>query len=469
LHHGQADNKLDSLAIASTVQERLLVLMSKTMSQQFKRLFCSPAVIVVIAFAARMLLLYHAWEVAPVPVRDFVPYGYELGRVARSIALGLGFSSPLRLVDSGPTVWFTPIYPYLVAAIFKVWGIYTDQSRIIIQTINYAFASLTIIPIYCIARRTFGQGVAVAASWFWVLLPTSLFFPLTWIWDTSMAALFLALIFWATLAISEYQSVWSWAGYGALWAIGGLVNPGVLSLFPFLVGWVIWQARRDGAPWIKFSAATILVFAVALVPWTIRNYRVFGKFIVLRSNFGLELWLGNNPAVPDSWSPWMHPNDNPQEALKYKRMGEIAYMAEKQQQAFAFMRTHPLDTVRFMFHRFINNWLALSDSPLDSWSYSPYYLKLFMILNVLLSLFTLLGALFAYRTGRPEAFPYAMVLLVFPLVFYLTHASLRYRFPMDPIMMVLAAYGVAQSFAYLRGRFAHRSQASAPVGPLPTA
>jgi hypothetical protein len=62
-----------------------------------------------------------------------------------------------------------------------------------------------------------------------------------------------------------------------------------------------------------------------------------------------------------------------------------------------------------------------------------------------------------------------MVLLVFPLVFYLTHASLRYRFPMDPIMMVLAAYGVAQSFAYLRARFAHRSQAATPVGPLPTA
>jgi hypothetical protein len=438
------------------------------MSKLLKRLLYSPAFIVVFAFLARMLLLYHAWKVAPVAVKDFLPYGYELGRVARAIAAGQGFSSPLRMVDSGPTVWFTPIYPYLVAGIFKIWGTYTDLSRMIIQTLNYAFASLTIIPIYGIARRTFGQTVAVGASWFWVFLPTSLFFPLTWIWDTSMAALFLALIFWSTLAMHEAQTTRSWAGYGALWAIGVLINPAVLSLFPFLVGWVVWESRRDGAPWTKFASATILIFAIALVPWTIRNYRVFGKFIVLRSNFGLELWLGNNPSVPDSWSPWMHPNDNLQEAVKYKTMGEIAYMAEKQHQAFAFMRMHPMDTLQFTFHRFVNNWLAVSDSPLDSWAYSPYYLKLFMVMNVLLSLFTLLGALFAYRTGNTAAFPYAMVLLIFPLVFYVTHASLRYRFPMDPIMMVLSAYGVAQSICYLRARFTHRSQAVTPVGPLPT-
>ena len=266
---------------------------------------------------------------------------------APSPRAGIFFS--LRMVNSGPTVWFTPIYPYLVAAIFKIWGTYSDLSHMIIQTLNLAFASLTIIPIYSIARRTFGEAVAVGASWFWVFLPTSLFFPLTWIWDTSMTALFLALIFWATLAMHEAQATWSWAGYGDIWGIGVLINPSVLSLFPFLVGWVIWESRRDGAPWIKYSAATILVFAIALVPWTIRNYRVFGKFIVLRSNFGLELWLGNNRGVPDSWSPWLHPNDNLEEALKYKRMGEIAYMAEKQQQASAFIRTHPMDTLRFTF------------------------------------------------------------------------------------------------------------------------
>jgi Dolichyl-phosphate-mannose-protein mannosyltransferase len=438
------------------------------MPQLFKRLFYSPVFIVGFAFLLRMLLLYHGWKNTPAEVKELVPYGYELGRVARAIAAGQGFSSPLRMVDTGPTVWFTPIYPYLIAGIFKIWGIYTFHSRIVIQTMNLAFAALTVIPIYGIARRTFTEAVAVGASWFWVFLPTSLFFPMTWIWDTAMAALFFALIFWATLALADRQTTWAWAGYGALWAIGILVNPSMLSVFPFLLGWVIWEARRDGAPWIKFAAATVLVFAIGMIPWTVRNYRVFGKVIVLRSNFGLELWLGNNAAVPDSWSPWMHPNDNAEEARKYQSMGEIAYMAEKQKLAIAYMRAHPADTVRFTFHRFIDNWLAMTDSPMDSWSYSPLYIKLFMLLNISLSLFTLLGALFVYRAKHSDAFAYAIVLLVFPLIFYLTHASLRYRFPMDPIMMVLSAYGVAQTLALARGRLAHSSGTSAPVGPLPT-
>jgi hypothetical protein len=245
------------------------------------------------------------------------------------------------------------------------------------------------------------------------------------------------------------------------------VNPSMMSLFPFLVGWLAWRLHKQGRPWIKHATLVILVFTIGLVPWTVRNYRVFHKVIVLRSNFGLELWLGNNPAVADTWSPWMHPNDNPAEAEKYKRMGEIAFMAEKQHQAIEFMRTHPRDTMYFMFHRFVDNWLAMTDSPADSWSTSPLYVKAFMSLNILLSLFTLLGTLFAYRERLPDAAPYAFVILIFPLVFYVTHSSLRYRFPMDPIMMVLAANGVAYPLKRWRERAWQKQGAALSTPSIP--
>lgn len=437
------------------------------MRHKLKYLFCSPVFIAGFAFAVRMLLLCYEWRIGPPPVRENLPYGFELGRVARAIAAGEGFSSPLRMVETGPTVWFTPIYPYMVAAIFKIWGIYSALSHIIITTLNCAFVSLTIIPIHSIARKTFGNGVAAGAAWTWIFLPTALFFPIYWVWDTSLAALFLALIFWATLSIGEVRSLPAWAGYGALWAIGVLINPSILSLLPFLLGWLAWETRKQSGPWMKQSAIVLLVFTAGMVPWTIRNYRVFNKLIVLRSNFGLELWLGNNPGVPVTWSPWLHPNDNPAEAEKYKSMGEIAFMAEKQHEAFEFMRTHPRETLYFMFRRFVDNWLAITDSPADSWSSSPLYLKAFMSMNFLLSLLTLFGALFAYRARLPEALPYALVLLIFPIVFYLTHTSLRYRFPMDPIMMVLAANGVAYPLSRWRAHVWRKKGAVMPAPSLP--
>lgn len=438
------------------------------MKRSLKFLFSSPVFITGLAFAIRMVLLRVLWGTTQNPVRDNLPYGYELGRVARAIAAGEGFSSPLRVWDTGPTVWFTPIYPYLVAGIFKVWGIYSFTSRIIIQTLNCAFAALTIIPIHGIAKRTFGKSVATGTAWTWTFFPTALFFPIQWIWDTALIGLFFSLIFWATLVMREKRSLLHWAGYGALWVVGVLINPSILSLFPFFLGWLMWEARKESAPWAKLAAATVLVFAIGLVPWTIRNYRVFGKFIVLRSNFGLELWLGNNKDVTDTSSQWTHPNDNPQEGEKYSRMGEIAYMAEKQHEAFAFMRTHPRDTVYFMFHRFANNWLGVTDTPIDYWSSGPIYAKAFLILNCLLSLLCLLGALYVCRACHPDAVPFALVLLIFPTIFYVTHSSLRYRFPMDPIMLVLAAGALAHLPSLARLRSPRETNASAPVPSLPT-
>jgi hypothetical protein len=437
------------------------------MKQSLKRLFGSLSFIVVFAFALRMLVMWMVWRQAPVPIKANVPYGYELGRVARAIAAGEGFSSPLRDLDTGPTAWFTPVYPYLVAGIFKVWGIYSDTSRLIIATLNCAFAALTILPIHAIAKRTFGEGVAIGASWAWVFLPTALYFPILWIWDTALTAFLFLLIFWATLALRGNRSVLPWAGYGALWVTGGLVNPSILSLFPFFLGWLAWNERKEAGPWVKHAAVVILVFAIGLVPWTIRNYRVFGKFIVLRSNFGLELWLGNNPDVVENLSQLSHPNDNPEEGERYKRMGEMAYMAEKQQLAFQFMRTHPRDTLRYTFHRFVNIWLSQTDNLLDVWPTASLYIKAVMTFNCSLSLLSLLGVLYAHRSRHAEAAPYGMVLLIFPLVFYLTHSSQRYRFPMDPIVVVLAVSSVAHMISLARFGTPRKTNAAVNVPPFP--
>jgi 4-amino-4-deoxy-L-arabinose transferase-like glycosyltransferase len=433
-----------------------------------KRTLCSPVFITGFAFALRMLVMYVESRSTPAPIRSNLPFGYELGAVASSIAAGRGFSSPLRMVHTGATVWFTPIFPYLVAGIFKIWGIYSDMSRIIIQTLNCAFAALTIIPIYSIGKRTFGEGAAAGAAWTWVFLPTALFFPIIWIWDTSMIAFFFALIFWATLAMREKHGLLSWSGYGALWVVGVLINPSILSLFPFFLGWLVWEARKEAAPWAMPLAVALLIFTIGLVPWTVRNYRVFGKFIVLRSNFGLELWLGNSPTVTGTMSLWAHPNDNPAEAEKYKNMGEIAYMAKKQKEAFAFMRTHPLDTIHFMYRRFVENWLGITDSPADIWANGGREVKAFLVLNFLLTLLCLLGALYAQRARQREAPLYAMTLLIFPLVFYLTHSSLRYRFPIDPIMMVLGAGAAAHLVSLVRTRISGAAKNAAPAPMLPT-
>ena len=92
------------------------------------------------------------------PEEDRFGFGWEMGRVARSIALGQGFSNPYG-GNTGPTAWEPPLYPYLMAGVFKIFGIYTYASAWVLLTINSLFAALTTIPLFLIARKTFGEGL----------------------------------------------------------------------------------------------------------------------------------------------------------------------------------------------------------------------------------------------------------------------------------------------------------------------
>ncbi len=425
----------------------------QALREKLKQIFSSVGFIVVAAFAFRAVLVC-LFFVAGVQrmVRDNLVFGYEAGAIAASIAQGRGFSSPLRFVQTGPTVWFTPIYPYLLAGIFKLFGVYSYTSNIVIRFVDNIFSACTCWPIYAIGANAFGKRIGRAAAWTWVVFPTSLFFSTVWVWDTALSALMLALIVAATFEVRRSQRLNSWMGYGALSALGAMVNPGVVSIVPALGLWAIWPIRRRLATAGRLVVASSLIFAAGIMPWTIRNYVVFHKLIPFRSNFALELWLGNNPGVPDSWSPWLHPNDDLSEAAKYARMTEIPYMQEKQQAAIQFIRTHALDTLNFSLHRFSNNWLGIDQSPSAVWNHVPLQVRLIILGNCLFPVLSLLGVLFAYREQNEAVVPLALVLLFFPLVFYITHASTRYRHPMDPVMLILAVYGLAYPITYLLRR-----------------
>jgi hypothetical protein len=93
------------------------------------------------------------------------------------------------------------------------------------------------------------------------------------------------------------------------------------------------------------------------------------------------------------------------------------------------------------------------DPPADIWSRVDLVTKLGIVGNCLFPLLSLMGALLAYRQRNEFAVPLASVMLFFPLVFYITHTSSRYRHPMDPIMLVLGVYAIGYSVSYFLKRF----------------
>lgn len=75
------------------------------------------------------------------------------------------------------------------------------------------------------------------------------------------------------------------------------------------------------------------------------------------------------------------------------------------------------------------------------------------VTNLLASVGALAGivVMFWDRRMRIYAFPVAVYPIVFPIVFYMSQALLRYRYPIDPVILLLTAVAADALLRKLRG------------------
>src|SRR5262249_49962824 len=96
----------------------------------------------------------------PNPQMLTVHFQQETGNIAYALATGRGFSSP-QGSETGPTAWLTPIYPLLIAGIFRAFGIGTLHAFYASVLMNMIFSAGTCIPIFYVGKRLAGLGLAV--------------------------------------------------------------------------------------------------------------------------------------------------------------------------------------------------------------------------------------------------------------------------------------------------------------------
>ncbi|HVW84280.1 MAG TPA: glycosyltransferase family 39 protein [Bryobacteraceae bacterium] len=362
-----------------------------------------------------------------------IPFLFEPGNIAYSLATGHGFASPFR-VDTGPTAWMTPVYPLLLAGIFRLFGTYTIQAFLAAIGLNILFSTATCVPLWFAGKRL---GAPVAAPLLWALFPNAILLPYESLWDASLSALLAATILWATLAVAESDRLRDWIGCGLLWGLALMTNAALVALLPFQLGWAAWRHRR--AKPLVAAAAIVL----CCLPWTIRNYRVFHAFVPLRSVAGLALWLGNNDDAGTLTPGRLHPISNQAERDKYVAMGEIDYMREKQSLAVHYLFTHPATEARLIAERFVAIWSGGSAHLIrDFRNARTVRFYVVVLCNLIAALGALTGIVLLWREHSPYAFPLTAFPLIFPLAYYLTLAPPRYRHPIDPALLLLTAIAI---------------------------
>jgi hypothetical protein len=412
------------------------------MKRRILKIATNLPLIVAVSFVARLIFAIDQARKMPANLVGLVPFLNETGNIALSLAQGHGFSSPWWQ-ETGPTAWLTPVYPWMVSIAYRIFGIHTPHAFYAVVLLNIIFSAATCVPIYFIGKRIAGVGAGSGAAWLWAVFPNAILIPYEWIWDTSLSALTMATILWATLELTDRQRSRDWILYGTAWGLALMINPSLGSMLPVLLGWAAYRGMRNGDLRLMRPLFALGIAILCCVPWTVRNYIAFHKFVPLRSNFPLELWLGNNENFDENSQIVPAADPTKEEIRKYVRMGESAFMAEKWRSATLFIRTHPRLEAALWGRRFVATWTG-GERPLENFQDTESSLvRVVLVTNFLIAVGALLGIVVLIRHRSIYAFPIAMFPILYPLVYYATHTSLRYRHPIDPVLLILVALGVA--------------------------
>jgi len=414
----------------------------------------SLSLIVAIAFVARVGFAITQARKIPDAALAHVPFENETGSIAQAVATGQGYSNPFSR-NTGPTAWLTPIYPWLVVVAFKILGVFTIRAFYFLVFLNIVFSSAACVPLFAVGKRIAGVEVGAGAAWLWAIYPNAVMTPFEWIWDTSLAALLSIVVLWATMRLAESQRMRDWCLYGLLWGFVLMTNPSLGSMLPFLLGWAAYRAWWKGSPraagraWLLEPGASLAIAILCCVPWTIRNYAVFHRFVPLRSNFPLELYIGNNENYDDQHPRYPGMITKDRETWRYIKMGETPFMDEEMRKAKKFMFAHPRVEVILFYERFIAFWGGIPN-PIDKFFQTDSWLVRSLILCAIVSgVGALAGVAVLLWKRNVYAFPLAVYPIVFPILYYITHTSLRYRHPIDPETLLLAAIAGGAIFGAL--------------------
>jgi len=393
------------------------------------------------AVAVRLVYITvsHAYRVTN--IENHFRFGYEMGRIAQAVATGRGYADPFH-GHTGPTAWIAPLFPLLLAGVFKVFGVYTNLSGWVILAIDSLFNALMIPLLWEVGVRCFDIRVARWSVWIWALYPAAMQYAVRWVWDTTLTTLLLQLALVIALRAGSIGNhagdgpTWNrWLAFGLVWGLIAVSNPALLIFLPVCGISII---ARSGQLWThqlaKAFCAFFLFVAVA-APWAIRNAIVFHAFVPFRSNFGAELYLGNGPGATGLLMEYNQPGEAPEQLALYRQMGELAYTRWRSQQAAAIIRADLPRFANLCIRRIYFFWFGVpnpSGKPGTDFARALNY--------GFTSLAGLMGLALALKRRIPAAGLFAAAFLLIPALYYAVASTARFRHQLEPLITLLGVY-----------------------------
>ena len=363
--------------------------------------------------------------------------------IAYYIQKGFGFVYPYPWdTVLTPTCYIPPLYVYYLLGIFALGG-----GIVVVQITGLLFFHSANLFLYYFFKHYVRKSIVFIG-----FLAFSIYVPL-WLLSEKidpdgLNVLLIAVTIFLLDGFRRKVSFKQWLTLGLLYGIQLLVRPDILVGVCFFGLWLFFIVA-DKKSFLKGYALSLGIMLLIVTPWTIRNYQVFDRFVLVSSNSGFNLFLGNNPiATGEFQQAPANAESILIDSARAQYFKEHTSSVERDSYLFHvathWMSEHPWEVIKLDLKKFYYHWWlresAGSNIQVPLWMISTY--NIISLLLAILGLFGLtqlekrtrwlLISLFAYSTFI------AMVFFV-----QSRHRALK----VDPYLIMLSVVGIHRIFS----------------------
>jgi 4-amino-4-deoxy-L-arabinose transferase-like glycosyltransferase len=351
--------------------------------------------------------------------------------------------------SQGPTAYFAPGYPYLLAAVDLA-----DQSTGAARLSQAVLGTVTVALIGLLALELFGPTTALVALAIAAAYPVLIETSGTLIAENLSTPLVLAAVYGALRSRRSADRRYAWAAAaGILTGLATLTHENALILvIPLALA-----LRQHRRALVLLIAATVLTIA----PWTLRNAIELHRFIPVSDESGLTLAGTYNPTsaadkrVPYRWQIYFGIPSDRSLVREAHTLTEPQLSDKLLSRALAYIGHHPLSPLAVGFH---NTMRLLELDGKFAWRASSYAIgiptriaAIGVVSFWLLCLFAIPGA-FTHTIRRSPRWVWAVPLLLALTVILVNAETPRFREPIDPFLVLAAACALHAAAEQVLGR-----------------
>lgn len=382
----------------------------------------------------------------------FTPTLWEYDEIAMNIVNGKGF---LYIWDLGPikhfNIHFRSILEPFFIMICALTYYFTNHSIFTVLIFQILYASFIPIVIYFMVYRIYDVDTAMLASILSVFVPGIILYSATKLHYMPLYALFLCLLILLSLRLYENFSFKNQILLGVLLGVSFLLRSETIFVMAVIVPWLLLSLKVEIKKKMLVVSKVLMIAAVVISPWVLRNCLVYKRFVLLHSADGCFLYMATNPNatgtlyLPDGR---FQLEGIPKELLsKYDTLTEMQFRDLMMAKSWGFIKENPIRILKLFILRFYYFWwFSPITGKAPGHGYPGFYLKLYNIYYLAVLLIFVYQAFLTIRRAlekKDPAFTKEVLILAVLLAVSIPHAILyaegRHRFAIEPLLLIFVS------------------------------